>query len=407
MTIVNRKAAILLFIASIGCALAADEKSPPSVDCTATNTSCPEIAVAGADIARLADGTPSIFHGMADPVMRAELGSKTIWYAYSSPSAGVYPAAPGSAKLGFTVDIKYARSDDGGQTWRDMGTLWPSTPESDPASGVAGRSVSEVANFVPYRMGGKSGWYGTHLSYLIPEVGGARAMSVSSFRIYLMRAATVPELARAPSAIIGGAGTSAGWGVAYDFSKLSDEASHCAGWSEPALYVANRQLYIALRCYWVEPGAPRDTPIMIFSAPLQEDILKLHWQYRGILASRKEALELEIPGAVAFTEVELATGRDGQLLAILQPDHGNDPVTHEDIHYGCRVFEVASLDHPSLKRDANGKLIIRAVATASDNVDGPSSCGYDAASATGLVISRKDRHPPAQEMTVNLTGLKP
>jgi hypothetical protein len=78
-------------------------------------------------------------------------------------------------------------------------------------------------------------------------------------------------------------------------------------------------------------------------------------------------------------------------------------------HFGCRALEVASLDPPRLAREPSGAPRVRASVTATDlrAPDGtPASCGYDAASATGIVIARRDDRNGLGSV-LHRTGLRP
>ena len=104
-------------------------------------------------------------------------------------------------------------------------------------------------------------------------------------------------------------------------------------------------------------------------------------------------------------QTDLATGHDGMLLALFSPSAPGEKLA---THFGCRAVEVASLEPPQLARDAAGRLRVRASVTASDLApEGPGACGYDAASATGLVIVRRELDPGRLIVSLRSTGLRP
>ena len=97
----------------------------------------------------------------------------------------------------------------------------------------------------------------------------------------------------------------------------------------------------------------------------------------------------------------LARARDGQLVVLVTPSHTNPGAVSS--HAGCRAVEVESLDPPRLRRVC-GHLVVRASVVASDTTS-TGSCGYDAASATGIVLAR--RPVGMREGTLRISGVAP
>ena len=87
-----------------------------------------------------------------------------------------------------------------------------------------------------------------------------------------------------------------------------------------------------------------------------------------------------------------------------------DETLEVDVHHGCRVLEVASLDPPALRRDRTGGPRVRLAVTASDlGTYGAGASAYDPASATGVLFVRRVFDLQAQTMiwTLHRTGLHP
>jgi hypothetical protein len=388
---------LAIFAASAWPAAAGPELS---LDCTQTEAKCPELQIAGIGPARLPDGTLSPRRGFGDPVLRAEPGTNRVWLAYMWLAAGLVNRSDG--KPGVQIDIRYARSNDAGRNWRDLGILWRSVAGANLGGGYAtGRFLQEAPNFVHYATQRASGWYGAHLSYFVPDGG---APDTKSYRIMLSNAKSIPQLAQAQQEALGGSVTAAGWN-AVNLSALSPDTASCAFWSEPALYAHKSTLYLALRCVNFA-GTPetRDTPVMVFAAPIAADVRKLAWRYLGRLAGAAESHEL---GGVSFTKGELAESRDGKLLLVVSPDTPGSHTPGGVDELGCRALEIASLDRPALARDVKGALIVRASVTASDEAAGLHGCGYDAHSETGIVAVRFDIAPGSTVISMHATGLRP
>ncbi len=90
--------------------------------------------------------------------------------------------------------------------------------------------------------------------------------------------------------------------------------------------------------------------------------------------------------------------------AIASPTRPSSPLA---THFGCRAFEMSALDPPRVARDDAGRLRVRASVTVTDQQPfGPSSCGYDAQSVTGVVIARRDLQPELVA-TLNASRLRP
>ena len=90
-----------------------------------------------------------------------------------------------------------------------------------------------------------------------------------------------------------------------------------------------------------------------------------------------------------WVQMDVATKADNSLLAIITPADWNAQ-QGSDTHEGCRVLEMTGGDPPALARGTSGRLRVRARILASDLVPiGPSSCGYEPASNSGIILARK------------------
>jgi hypothetical protein len=154
--------------------------------------------------------------------------------------------------------------------------------------------------------------------------------------------------------------------------------------------------------------------VAVLSTEPRGPVRSWRWRYHGKLAAREEAREL---GGESLTQVELARGRDGQLLAFLTPESWN-PGTAADAgrdvffgirHHGCAVVEVASLETPALARRKDGRLALRAWLHSSLRPEhGPAATGYDPASATGVLLTLRDvADPRDMSWSLHATGLHP
>jgi hypothetical protein len=376
----------------------------PSIDCTYSNPECPQLKIQGDEPYRLPNGEASNFSGFADPSLRADPVTGELWLAYSYPGIHVLDATT----LVPSVDIHLAHSKDGGKTWEYDGSLWSSyTDTNKGGGGEAGYTDHEVANLLPVKNDTGVVWYAARLEYFIPERGGFKKRPFNSFRIQILQAASPLELANATPATLATDKTAPDWGVDVNLSDLAPDVKHCDMWNEPALYYENKQLYLALRCLSFSGlGVAQldQSPIVVFATSPLGDVKSWQWKYIGVLADAKVGKEL---GAAAVTQIEIARSKDGKLLLILTPEGWSDQ-EKDFIHYGTKVLEIASMDPPTLARDASGNLIIHAEITASDQ--GPLGNGaatYDPTSTTGIVFTGRLKTQNSLIATLHATGLMP
>jgi hypothetical protein len=272
---------------------------------------------------------------------------------------------------------------------------------------VAGHTDHEVPNLLPRRSADGVLWYGVRLDYFLPDDSGFRGRPLDSFRLWIAAATSPAALAVAPGASLGSVLSDPGWGIDVDLAGLSPDLAACDLWNEPALAVVEPELFLVVRCLALASGGkplPASSPQVVFATTAQGAPVTWRWRYVGRLAAADEAVEL---GGVGLTQIDLATGADGQLLAVLTPDSYSAQLG-AFIHYGCRVVEVASLDPPALRRDGDGLLIVRAAVDASDLAPyGPGACSYDAASSTGVLLTRRLVSVGGLVADLRATGLRP
>ncbi|MCB9790608.1 hypothetical protein H6764_01150, partial [Candidatus Nomurabacteria bacterium] len=387
--------------------VASNLQGPPlalSLDCL-DNSDCPSLSIDGTAPFEINNNIPSPFSGFADPTIRKDPASNRLWMAYSWPNMHINSPTDYSP----AVDINYAHSDDGGDTWTFDGSLWPSVSAVNPVNGDSGYIDHEVANILPVEENNQFKWYGVRLDYFIPESEGFGQRPIGSFLLKVTRADSVVGLKTSETATLAGRKGSSEWGIDQYLSDLNAASSKCEFWNEPALYYENNKLYLVARC--IQFARNRKDPdtsksdLLVFSTAPTGAPSEWNWSYEGKLAGTAEATELG--SGDGLTQVDIAKGQDGQLLAIVTPDI-YDPELNDYVHYGCRAVEINSLDTPGFRRDGDGKIIVRAVVTASDLVErGPAACSYDPASSTGIIMTRRDKTDITLIASLHSTGLKP
>ena len=371
-------------------------------DCTAA--ACPELTVLGDSLATLPNGSLSSFRGFADPTMRKDPTSNTLWMAYSWPHLNV---VAGSKKPIAGVETHLAYSNDNGVTWKYQGQLWPSNAMIDLGNNTgAGFMEHEVPNLLPVDRNGTVTWYGVRLDYFVPNNGGYASRPPQSFQLKIMQASTPAGLANASGQVLGSMATAKGWGANVNLAALSSKTSDCELWNEPALYYQNNLLYLSTRClaYRGRQMDEADSDFEIYSTAAQGSISNWQWKYVGNLTNASIASQL---GHIGTTQLDLANGTDGKLLAILSPEDYN-PSIKDYVHYGCVALEVASIDPPSLAHNSSGNLIVRAQITASDEgTSGSAACTYEPSSKTGIVLVRRQKTSTEFTTSLNETKVRP
>jgi len=369
---------------------------PLMIDCTASNPSCPALVPIGDAPYVLPNGGTSNARGFADPSVRRDPASGTLWMAYSWP----FLSFLSSTQAAVTVSSHLARSDDGGVTWTFVRSLWTSGADIGPGN-ANGFVNQETVSLAPRTSGGVTTWYSARLQYFTTPAGGPDA---TSFRIRVTAAASPELLAGAEDAALGGSATASYWRADANISAQSSDLTPCI-YNDPGLLARGDTLYLAVECLVYDASGERPDRefVAVFSTLPSGAPKAWTWKYLGKLATSADAAEL---GGQALYQTDLVTAADGSVLAIFSP---GAPGTILSAHYGCRVVDVASLAAPRLARDNAGKLRVRASITMSDVVatGGPGSCGYDPASATGVLIARRVLGQGVLVSSLQRTGLTP
>lgn len=374
-----------------------------TLDCLANSANCPPISIVDHPPTQLTNGDESPFRGYADPTIRQDPTTGFLWMAYSLPNIYLLNntrPVPG-------VETHLALSQDNGQTWHYQQLLWPIQPTINPVNQEAGYINHEVPNLLPVAQASGLTWYGIRLDYFLPEQGGFRERPTDSFQLVLTQANSPGELANSQVAILASGRTAPQWQPDFNLATLAPDLANCDWWNEPALHFQDDTLYLVLRCLvFGALGVPKveQSDLLVFATQPVGDVRQFQWRYVGKLAGGEEAKAL---GGEGLTQIDLALGQDGQLLAIFSPDSWSD-MEKDFIHYGCWVVAVESLEPPALGRDENGALQVRAVITASDqSLLGPAACTYDPASLTGIIIGRRTKSPGFMEVILHATGIRP
>ncbi len=370
-------------------------------DCN--GSACPQITIQGDPAFTFPNGTASPFSGFADPSIRKDPLSNRLWMSYSWPNIHVL----GQQQFVPSVDIHLASSDDNGATWKSQGPLWPSEPDTNKSGDNGpGYTAHEVSNLLPVQNGSTVTWYGVRQAYFVPQNGGYSKRPGTSFRLEISQASSPAGLSTADYQSLGTNYTAAGWNADINLANLSPDVSKCGFWNETALYYQNNTLYLVTRCLTFNGQMPieNESPNVVFATNAKGSVKQWQWRYVGALNNAQQAKEL---GGDGLTQPEIAKGQDGQLLAIFTPTEAGATPTDE-IHNGCAVVEVASIDPPRLATDSSGRLKVRAFISASDQQPhGPGACTYDPASDTGVIIVRRDIGQGKFITTMNASGIKP
>jgi len=369
---------------------------PSAVDCV--GQVCPALLVPGDPYQENPD-----FFGYADPSIRKDPASNTLWLSYSFPHYEV----PGGTPVP-SVSIHLARSTDAGRSWSFVKRLFEPAPMSNPANPTQpGFLDHETINLAPIVRGGTSFWAAARLNYFIPQAGGFAARPNNSFHISVVTAGTPEGLSDGPVARIGGALTHASWNA--DATLVPPDLQSAAFfWNEPALHydATLDRLYLVMVAFVYEGGRPvmERNDVYVYATTPDGDPRTWTWTLKGKLVSGAIAAEL---GGERVSQTDVARGRDGKLLLIATPDDWN-AARGDFNHKGCKVVEILSLETPALARDATGDLRVRAVVTASDANDlGSGASAYDPDSETGILFTKRVKTPASLTASIHVTSLRP
>ncbi len=144
--------------------------------------------------------------------------------------------------------------------------------------------------------------------------------------------------------------------------------------------------------------------VYVFAAKPDGAPASWQWEYKGELLGNAEAKML---GATRFTQVDVAPGKNGDLLLIASPDDWNTEFGDYN-HKGCVALEITSLEGPSIRKDASGNLWLRAkIIDSQANELGSAACSYDPNSATGILFTRRNKTQDGLTASIWQTFLQP
>ena len=384
--------AALLFVVGAACgadapandAIACGDEGRPveSVDCRAAGA-CPQLEVSGDAPAT----TPGVFKGFADPaVARDPAMPGRLWLAYSWPHILAGRAPDGSTVFMAAVSTHLARSDDSGLSFTYVGEPWPTVRMPDPeGSGENGIISSETASLVAMESDGAVTWYGAHLRYFLRPETGYNPNYATSWHVRIGAAPSPLELATAAEAVLGVSATD----IVYRPDVRLDELAglpltRCAMLNNPALFAADGTLYLVVECL-AFVGTTLDfqnTTTQVCATTPTGAPSTWTWRHAGMLADHTLALEL---GADTIQQPEMSRAADGTPLVILTPANDDDAVAVGTTAEGCVALELVSLEPPRLRRDCDGRAVVRTLITGT----GIGACTHDSESLTGIITTSK------------------
>ncbi len=182
-------------------------------DCLGDSPECAELAVEGDAPSRFSNGLPTNFRGFADPCLRHDPTTGTIWMAYSWPDVHVVGPV-GNRFFVPSVDIHLARGADGGETWRlDRGLIESYRDHDVEGDQELGFTGHEVVNILPRESEGGSSWYAAWIDYFVPDETGFSGRPISSIRIRITRIDLPGGFADPSIATLGAVSAAQGWGL--------------------------------------------------------------------------------------------------------------------------------------------------------------------------------------------------
>lgn len=371
----------------VACRIAiAQPASVEDFDCRADRGTCPIVTIAGDPPAQIAHYGPAPFRGHADPSIRSDPRTGTIWMSYSWVSTIASPSWLGKPDIDIGVSVHLARSDDGGRSFRFVKIIWGTeSGRYEGRNGYAGHEVSTISPAGP-------GWAALDLRYFNPR-GHGNDFVPDSLHFEFITAREPAGLSPAHPMRLGGTLTSAEWRPFVDLSKLSGR--FCPVWTEPSLIEESTTLYLLAQCK--VPDDPKRGFLGLFARAGGS------WRWIGELTGISDA---EALGGNELTQADIVRGRAGGLELLVTPNLV-DGVAER--HRGCVVVPIRSLDPPRLARGPSGapQVLIR-IASSDSEQNGPGACAYDPASSTGILLVRRERGPThGVTFSIHATGLRP
>jgi hypothetical protein len=380
-----------------------------SIDCTEGNPKCPPISLPPDN-----PGQKGVSNGYADPSMRRDPVTNTLWMAYSYRD--IFTASSATTHV---VETHLASSVDDGTTWTYTTPLFTTSQVTTEAEGLGPLDLPyytshEVTNLYPIQTAGTGPvtWAIVYKYYTVVQGGGPfhlpdggldfRDFTASSMLVLAVGApgASPETLGSAPSVSLGAAGTKNT--VDINLSSLTGgggfDLTTCAQFDEPALMMmpGDHHLYLAAFCLPLSAGGNVNyaggSYVVFSTLPSSAAPNTWSWTFEGVLAGPSDAPLLG-SGSQYWWELDLAKKSDGTLLALVSPGKASGDVG------GCEVLEIASLSPPAI-----GIHTELASITTSDSKQGD-ACTYEPTSNTGVVIFRFDTS--GDSSTLNATRLNP
>lgn len=377
-------------------------ESAPSFNCIHEN--CPEIAIQNDPVFSVS-GRQLGFFGYADPSIKKDPNSDTIWLAYSWPNAHIVPDQ--EKKIIPGVDLHLAKSLDQGKTWTFVKEMWTSSESPDPETQEIGFIDREVLDIEAIEMGGKTEWISAHMEYFIPKEGGRSSRPASSFLIQLSSSPSLLTLPDSPKLRFGGSKTDSSWDIDLNLTSLDPELEKCAFWNEPALLLHEEKVYLALRCLAFAPRSQRpdmqESDYAFFMVAKESFADAEAWEFAGLLQTDEVA---EALGGASLTQMDLVIS-GGKILAIVTPDDWTTK-SNDFIHYGCRVLELDSLSPPTFAQSEDGGIVLHKEILATDQGElGSAACSYEPTAATGILMTKREITSTYLKASIHETGLIP
>jgi hypothetical protein len=355
-------------------------------DCRADRGTCPALIIAGDPPAELAHFGPAPFRGYADPSLRSDPRSGTVWLSYSWVSTAVSPSVFGKPTVDIGVSVHLARSEDGGRSFRFARTIWNSDSELyEGREGYAGHEVSTISP-------AGAGWAALDLRYFNPR-GHGNDFVPDSFHFEFITGPEPAALLNANEEKLGGPLTSPKWKPFVDLSRIAGRS--CPVWTEPGLLEQSGTLFLLAQCK--VPADPARGFLGLFARNGSG------WRWVGQLAGAAEAAAL---GGNELTQADIVHGRSGGLELLVTPSIVSG---QEERHLGCVLLPILSLEPPLLSRGPSGAPRVLARITSSDSEqNGPGACAYDPGSETGvLIVLRRLNRAKGIVFSIHATGLHP
>lgn len=351
----------------------------PVVDCPRGGADCRTISIAG----DAPFPTPT-FTGHADPSLIADpLRSDRIWLAYSYLTGKRATGNWGRTVGVPVVETHLAVSDDKGRNWQLHSTLWASTLTPDP-EGQSRDSYfgSETPSLAVNVKDGQPEWFSVRLHYFLEPESAYKPRFATGWtmRVARARGETPAALASAEDVMLGVKSTAKAYGVDLDLSSMSPELSDCAMWNNPIVTHQGGRLVLVTECLVFRGKTPVEerTRMVVFSTDAKGSPKAWSWRYDGVIADHKLAVEL---GGDKLVSPEIQRARDGTLIFIASPQKGKGA-----FGMGCVVMELEGLAPPRLRRDASGRVVIRARQTSPEDASWRTgACTFASSSQTGMI----------------------